>query len=292
MSNVYDKIRDRVVDMLENGIIPWHRTYDGNCLPTSHLTGKVYGGMNRMLLKRGGHYWTWKQIQDAGGRVIKGRHAEQIYFRKMCNKKMTGKDEDGVDYEYNGCYYYLTSYMVFHETDIEGVPKSEPDLDITKNDGNVEEADRIITNYMQREGIPFNNEDCIPHYSHNDLLGIEEIAVPFKYRFDRLDDYYHTVFHEMVHSTGADHRLKRGMMSKFGTSEYAKEELVAEMGASRLAEHCNLEPTLYENAAAYCANWLGKLKNDIKWFVWAAGRADRAVDFILDIKEEMERESA
>lgn len=292
MSKVYDQIQAKVCGMLEKGIVPWHQCYAECVKPVSHGTGKPYQGINRMLLMRGGQYWTWKQVQDEGLKVRKGCHAEQIYFWGKCTR-VREVNIDGEDLiEMGGVKMFLRCYSVFHESDVEGAPQTRPEIDPNKNDGIIQKPDEVVKAYFERTGIPFREMECVPHYGHNDMLGLEEIAIPPKCMFDTLDDYYHTLFHEMVHSTGAPSRLNRQKGGRFGSNEYAKEELVAEMGASQLAAETGLDMSSLDNSASYCANWLDKLKNDIKWFVWAASRADRAVDFILDRHDDEVAESA
>ena len=97
-------------------------------------------------------------------------------------------------------------------------------------------------------------------------------------------EYYSTVFHELTHSTGHPSRLTRlTRPSFFGTEDYSKEELVAEIGAATLVNHVGLETSSsFRNSAAYIQNWLGILKNGKRFIVSAAGRAEKAVNLILN----------
>ena len=97
-------------------------------------------------------------------------------------------------------------------------------------------------------------------------------------------EYYSTAFHEVVHSTGHQSRLNRlNSAAFFGTEEYSKEELVAEIGASALVNHVGLETsTSFRNNAAYIQNWLSVLKDDKRFIVSAAGKAEKAVNLILN----------
>ena len=105
------------------------------------------------------------------------------------------------------------------------------------------------------------------------------------------EEYYSTLFHELTHSTGHTSRLNRGEISKtslFGSHDYSKEELVAEMGSAFLCGHCGIEPAVIENQAAYIQNWLKKLQSNKKWLVYAAAKAQKAADFILGVEHEKE----
>lgn len=102
-------------------------------------------------------------------------------------------------------------------------------------------------------------------------------------------DYYATLFHELVHSTGHDERLNRIELinSKgFRTQEYAIEELTAEMGASYLKSFAGIPIEQLENNAAYIQGWLERLRNDKKFIVHASAQAQKATDFILNVRNE------
>ena len=96
-------------------------------------------------------------------------------------------------------------------------------------------------------------------------------------------EYYSTAFHELTHSTGHPSRLNRlTQPSFFGTEDYSKEELIAEIGAATLVSHVGLETaSSFRNSGAYIQNWLGVLKGDKRFIVSAAGRAEKAVNLIL-----------
>jgi antirestriction protein ArdC len=112
----------------------------------------------------------------------------------------------------------------------------------------------------------------------------DEIVTPLIEQFENVEEYYSTKFHEGIHSTGHKKRLARKEVgsSSFGSNPYAKEELVAEIGAAMLCEEAGLDTTkCFKNSASYVANWLQTLKNDKKLIVSAAGRAEKAVKYIL-----------
>jgi antirestriction protein ArdC len=93
----------------------------------------------------------------------------------------------------------------------------------------------------------------------------------------------------LTHSTGHKSRVNRkgfdgndGAWSAFGSVPYAREELVAEMGAAFLCGNTGIENKTIDNSAAYIKNWLGKLKNDAKLVITAAAQAQKAVNYILN----------
>jgi len=113
------------------------------------------------------------------------------------------------------------------------------------------------------------------------------VGMPNRTSFEKDAGYFGTLFHELIHSTGHASRLNRPTLTEsagFGSNPYCKEELVAEMGAAFLCGHAGIGETILENSAAYVQNWLEQLQNDKKLIVQAAGQAQRAADFILNVK--------
>ena len=102
-------------------------------------------------------------------------------------------------------------------------------------------------------------------------------------QYTELAEFYSTIFHEAVHSTGHQSRLNRITdIARFGSESYSKEELVAELGASYLVNAAGLDTTKsILNSAAYIQGWLSKLKNDKHFIISAAGKAEKAVELIL-----------
>ncbi|MCA9068060.1 MAG: DNA primase, partial [Planctomycetaceae bacterium] len=114
-----------------------------------------------------------------------------------------------------------------------------------------------------------------------------EIAEPA--RFESRESYYATLFHECVHSSGHSKRLDRGLdtrLAPFGSPDYSREELVAEMGAAFLAAASGISPPTIEQSAAYIDGWRKKLTDDKKLVIAAAGAAQRAADWILGDRPE------
>lgn len=277
-NTIYQKIAERVTEMLQNGIIPWKRPYEcgmeGHLFAWSHATGEDYSFLNCMILKKPGEYWTFDQARRSGLKVKKGAKAEHVYFWKILDKTEMNEDGEMTGYKIP----FLKQYPVFHESDIEGAPERVPvDVDKTLNAEPIAAGEEILSRYFSMENAPlFNLKDCIPHYSPTKDI----VEVPDRYRFTTREDFYDTLFHEMIHSTGHAKRLNR-LCGIYGTPAYAKEELVAEMGAARLSQICGFNEKLSENSASYCAYWMKKLENNIEWFVWAASRADAAVNYII-----------
>lgn len=174
---------------------------------------------------------------------------------------------------------FLRYYNVFHISQCEGLkPKFTAHLPQTaKTD---QKAENILNNYLQSSGVKLNHiEGDNAFYCPSD----DSITLPLLAQFKDTSEYYSTAFHEMIHSTGHSSRLNRlEKTAFFGSEAYSKEELIAEIGAAALVNYVNLEtPVSFRNNAAYIQNWLKVLRNDPKFIVSAAGKADKAVSLIL-----------
>ena len=136
-------------------------------------------------------------------------------------------------------------------------------------------------NYLGRTGVKLSHSEGDQAFYRPST---DEVVLPIRKQFVSTAEYYSTVFHELTHSTGHPTRLNRlTQPSFFGTDDYSKEELVAEIGAATLVNHVGLETgSSLRNNAAYIQNWLGVLKNDKRFIVSAAGRAEKAVNLILN----------
>jgi antirestriction protein ArdC len=114
------------------------------------------------------------------------------------------------------------------------------------------------------------------------------IRIPAPSTFHSREDYYHTLYHEMIHASGHSSRLDREGITeraRFGSERYCKEELIAELGAAFLSNEAGiLDSVRFENSAAYLASWIQKLESDPRMIVSAASQAQRSSDFIVGIE--------
>ena len=146
----------------------------------------------------------------------------------------------------------------------------------------IEEADKIITMYVNREHIDFEE---LPSNKAFYSPSRDRVVVPMKEQYTNINEYYSTTFHELTHSTGHKNRLDRlhtGADAAFGSETYSKEELVAEIGSASIMNLLGIEtPQTFKNSAAYIRNWLSVLKNDNKFIVSASSKAEKAVNYIF-----------
>lgn len=270
--DIYAEITNRIVAEMEQGTIPWQKPWvsSGSCI--SYATGKPYSLLNQMLLGRPGEYLTFNQCQQVGGRIRKGEKASMVVFWKWLEQE---DEETGEKKEVS----FLRYYNVFHIDQCEGLrAKHTKPLPQTANaDTN---ADRIIAEYLAREGVKLTHEAGERAFYHPST---DSITLPPTAQFAETAEYYSTAFHELTHSTGHSKRLNRlGKTAFFGAEAYSKEELVAEIGAAALVNASGLETAKsFRNDAAYIQNWLYVLRNDKRFIVSAAGKAGKAVNLIL-----------
>jgi antirestriction protein ArdC len=144
----------------------------------------------------------------------------------------------------------------------------------------IEEAQEIIYGYLERENVKLLHQEGDRAFYRPST---DEVVLPIRKQFMSTAEYYSTVFHELTHSTGHASRLNRLTQAAFfGSEDYSKEELVAEIGAAALVNHVGLETSnSIRNSAAYIQNWLKVLRDDKRFIVSASGRAEKAVNLIL-----------
>lgn len=241
----------------------------------SHNTGKSYSLLNQLILGKPGEYITFKQCQNEGGRVKRGAKSRYVVFWKPM--KITETDENNVDHEKT--VFMLRYYNVFHIDDCEGI-KPKYDKPLEKCAKPFEAAQKIMDDYTDREGIELviSPSDRAFYRPSEDMISLPEMS-----QFAQTEEFYSTAFHEMTHSTGHESRLNRLCKGAgFGSENYSKEELVAEIGAATLVNRVGLESEKsFRNSAAYVQGWLSALKNDKRLIVSAAGKAEKAVELIL-----------
>lgn len=279
--NVYQMVTDRIIEQLESGIIPWEKPWSGmGCGAYNRITKKPYSGINQMLLAHKGEYATFKQWQKLGGKIKAGAKAEIVVFWKMLEFEEQNKEGKLVKKNVP----ILRYYNVFHISNVEGVePLSRPEKEFTP----IEEGDRVINEYINREHIKFTEENGDDAFYRPST---DSIVVPMRGQFNIINEYYSTVFHEMTHSTGHKNRLDRDGIQDihFGSETYSKEELIAEIGSATIMNILGIEnEKSFRNSVAYIQNWLSVLRNDSRFIVTAAGKADKAVNYIFGETEKM-----
>lgn len=280
--DIYQEVTNRIIEQLEQGNIPWHKPWGGiigNGGAYNRVTKKSYSLLNQMLLMHDGEYASFKQWSNIGGKIKKGEHPEIVVFWKIMVKE---EEENGV--VVRKTIPMLRYYNVFHISQVDGV---EPLENVMVEHKPIEEAEKIIADYDNRE--PIKMVDVIGNEAFYAPMR-DYLQVPVKEQYEDIAEYYSTKFHEMIHSTGHKSRLGRfdgtAAIAPFGSEDYSKEELIAEIGSACLMNHVGIEtPKTFRNSAAYIQSWLRVLKNDKRMIVSAGGKAQKAVEYILNGKE-------
>jgi antirestriction protein ArdC len=279
-NDVYQIITDRIIRLLESGTVPWHRPWKGgNQAPRNFMSRKTYRGINLFLLNATGFaspFWlTFKQVQLLNARVKKGEKSFPVVFWKILEEAENGETKK---------IPFLRYHSVFNVVQCEGITLPAPPV-VNGEFHPIEKCEEIVAHMPRRPAIEHGGGRAC--YSPQR----DAISIPESKLFESPQAFYGTLFHELTHSTGHVSRLNRKEVadpSNFGSNPYSREELVAEMGAAFLSGHCEIENTTLDQSASYIQNWLERLKEDRKLVVHAAAQAQKACDFILDVKPEDE----
>jgi len=287
MSTVYDIINQRIIELLEKGTVPWRKPWNAEInMPKNLVSKREYQGVNVFLLSSmpyGSPYWlTFNQAKEKGGHIRKGEKSTPVIFWKMLDKVTTYASEEESK---NGKMPLLRYYSVFNVEQCEGIniPVSE---EVVNQFSPIERAEEIISKMPLRPDIQYGGNKAYYRPSS------DTITLPPKHTFESPEEFYNTYFHELSHATGHETRLARKSVMEtivYGSNEYSKEELVAEMGAAFLCGHCGIEQQTLENSAAYIQGWLKALKDDRKLLVHAASQAQKSADYILNRKGDNEQ---
>jgi antirestriction protein ArdC len=116
----------------------------------------------------------------------------------------------------------------------------------------------------------------------------DAIQMPPFEAFKDKESYYATALHELTHATGHPNRLDREFSKRFGDTAYAREELVAELGAAFLCAELGITPEIREDHAAYLGHWLNVLREDKRAIFSAAAHAQRAADYLYELQPTLE----
>jgi antirestriction protein ArdC len=283
--DVYQAVTDRILEMLDRGTVPWRHPIRnaGGGWPKNIESGKNYRGVNVFLLSitswlkgYGSSYWmTYRQAGEKGGHVKKGEKSSMVVFWKQYETidRATGQPKR---------VPVLRYYNVFNSDQCEGLKAPDAPAEPEQPFEPIVEAEKIIAGYADGPKIEHGGNQAF-YLPKEDLVRLAEPS-----RFVSREFYYATAFHELGHSSGHASRLNRGLDTSpapFGSSDYSKEELVAEMASAFLCATAGLTPPTIEQSAAYIAGWRKKLTDDHKLIVVSAGAGQRAADWILGHRE-------
>ena len=288
-------ITDEIVALLDKGTMPWRRPWRmAGGVPLRH-GGERYRGVNAFLLGMRAAltgytspYWmTFQQARLMEACVRKGERSSVVVYYGTAKTRAAegggdadrpgsdkGDDGDGD----GGAYRFLKSYRVFNAAQIDGLDARfhpEPESDATDGPQPIPACEAFFDAIGADVSVGGDRACYVP--------GSDRIHVPPIERFEGAERYYATLGHEHVHRTKAKDRLDRSFgVSAFGNEAYAKEELVAELGAALLGQRLGFTADQLEDHAAYLGSWLAILRGDKRFLFRAGAHAQRAVDWMVD----------
>jgi antirestriction protein ArdC len=281
--DLYLRITNTIVAELEKGVRPWVPNWISPTMPCRPLRAneEAYRGINVLLLwlaaSKNGYrspYWfTYRQAAELGGFVRKGEKATPIVYAGSLEK--TERDEKGE--EQQKTIPFLRMYSVFNLEQTEQLPEKYRPIVSQAVSSSENEPIEAIERFFRNTGAHIVHGDDSPHYS----ILYDRVHMPPLNAFKRADDYYSTLAHEVTHWTGHPGRTPRNFREKtWSSTNYAREELVAELGAAFLC--ADLEMSLEPRAdhAEYIGSWLQVLRSDKRAIFHAAAMAQKAVDFL------------
>lgn len=292
---IYADLTQRVIDLMESGqtgawMKPW--VSGGLTRPTNASTKRRYTGGNWMVLsyltyERGYDvsFWaTYKQWEALGAQVRKGEKGVGLVRvgtsykcpQDGCKWRSSRKGEKCPAHGSARTVMFPLGFTVFHCSQVDGWEAPAP---LTFDHNPIDEAEAFFAN-VPAEVIDGDEAYYTP--------STDVITLPPLERFKEAEGYYSTRAHETVHWTGHKDRLERGLNHgalRFGNEAYAREELVAELGAVFLMAHLGLEAEPRGDHSAYLGSWLKTLKQDPAFLWTAASAAEKAASFIIDAAE-------
>jgi antirestriction protein ArdC len=286
--DIHQTITNQIIEAMEQARGTGRRLWDSQpSLPLNLTTGKPYTGINTLILWAAGlthgytsPYWlTYKQSADMGGQVRKGEHGTHCVFYKPWESQETNR-ETGETEIVKGAV--LKGFTVFNLDQIEGI--EAPAREERPAFQAIEDAERIL----QASPARIIEGGAQAFYRP----ATDTIHLPAREDFINPEAFYSVALHEATHSTGHASRLARDFSGRFGTENYAFEELIAEMGSAFLAADLGIIGSTMQDHADYLANWVAILKSDKKAILTAAAAASKAHGFIKALLADQGQEVA
>jgi len=287
-TDVYQMVTDLIIEKLESGIVPWKQPWNDYGPAVNYISRKPYQGINQLILN-GLHakpfYLTFKQANDLGGHIRKGAKSIPVvywnflYRDKENNRRVDASKIDAIPKDNLIKTVFLKYYRVFNIADVQQIQFDLPEINMNPDNLPIEQCERLLANMNDCPRIKHNENQAFYHPVY-DYINMPPIEL-----FKSAELYHSVLHHELIHFTGHAKRLNRfeyDGINSFNSSNYSKEELIAEIGAAFLNNHCGiLNDDTLTDSSAYIQGWLKKLKNDKKFIIEASGKAQKAVDYII-----------
>lgn len=286
-ASLYEDVTNRIIAELEAGRFPWVQPWGSATaspgLPRNAVSRRAYSGINILVLwgaviEHGypGQGWlTFKQALAAGGCVRKGEHGTTVFFadRFTPEAEKARAARDGGE---PGSVPFLKRFTVFNVAQCDGLPDRLTDAaPLLPECEAVPVAERLIA----ATGAEFRIGGNHAFYAPTE----DFVRVPPQPAFRDQINYYRTALHELGHWTGHCSRLNRDQSGGFGSANYAREELVAELASAFLCASLGIVPTVRH--ADYLGGWIAVLRADARAIFRAASAASKAAEYLLAFRE-------
>jgi antirestriction protein ArdC len=277
--DIYADVTAKIIAQLEAGVAPWVRPWGQTSapitMPVNATTNRPYSGVNILILWAAmndnaftsSRWLTFNQCRDAGGLIREGSKGTTVVYASTfvpAEERAKGDDAKAVA--------FLKAFTVFNIDQCEGLDHLRGDAVTLTARQQHDAAETLIA----ATGVEFRvgGNDAFYSPSH------DFIAIPSQTAYHDQINYYRTAFHELGHATGHASRLDRKLLNAFGSKDYAREELVAEMASAFVCASIGVEPTVRH--ADYIGNWLTVLREDNRAIFRAASQASKAANWIMD----------
>lgn len=281
----YTEITNAIIADLEKGIRPWVKPWLGGAKnpsrPLRH-NGEAYRGINVLCLwlaaARAGyaspHWFTFNQARDLGGHIRKGEKSSPVVYANLYAKT---EDDDAREPEEKRVPF-LKAYSVFNAEQVENLPERFRATSLPEDVKTFEhEPHARAVQFFANTGAAIRGDEDRAYYSVLE----DAVYMPPLRKFEHADRYYSTLAHELTHWTGHPKRLPRKFpKAPYSPATYAREELVAELGAAFLCADLGQNLTPRPDHADYIGHWLEVLRNDKRAIFQAASYAQKATDYL------------
>lgn len=295
LNRMREEMINSFIDCLKKDTIPWHRSWSATERPYNAVTNTAYHGANSLWLSynqfarefEDPRWCTFKQAQTQGWKIKPGSKGTRVEFWSLYDteekRKLTQReakqlsDELTLEEFKNRVKPISNVYTVFNGEQIDGIPKYEEKTYELNTEELLQKRDTLLKNmnvdFSEGGDKAFYNPSC------------DRITLPEMNKFETEYDYMATLLHEAGHATGHISRLNRDMTGVFGSPEYAKEELRAEIASAFTAQELGLDYEQnehMENHEAYVQNWIDVLENEPNELFAAIKDAEKISDYLIE----------
>lgn len=295
LNRMREEMINSFIDCLKKDTIPWHRSWSATERPYNAVTNTAYHGANSLWLSynqfarefEDPRWCTFKQAQTQGWKIKPGSKGTRVEFWSLYDteekRKLTQReakqlsDELTLEEFKNRVKPISNVYTVFNGEQIDGIPKYEEKTYELNTEELLQKRDTLLKNM----NVDFSEGGDKAFYNPSR----DRITLPEMNKFETEYDYMATLLHEAGHATGHISRLNRDMTGVFGSPEYAREELRAEIASAFAAQVVGIDyqqNQYMENHEAYVQDWISVLENSPNELFAAIKDAEKISDYLIE----------